>query len=59
MILDSMNKVKMPVTTKPQIVIYRVVDEHKICVRIEDENVWLTQRLIAELCAFATKNIKI
>ncbi|MDP1722800.1 MAG: virulence RhuM family protein [Candidatus Gottesmanbacteria bacterium] len=35
---------------KPQIVIYQVFgDEQKIRVRIEDENVWLTQKLIAEL----------
>jgi hypothetical protein len=35
---------------KPQIAIYQVLgDERKIRVRIEDENVWLTQRLIAEL----------
>ena len=35
---------------KPQIAIYQVVgDEQKIRVRIEDENVWLTQKLIAEL----------
>lgn len=35
---------------KPQIAIYQALgDEQKICVRIEDENVWLTQKLIAEL----------
>jgi len=35
---------------KPQIVIYQSIsDKHKIRVRIEDENVWLTQKLIAEL----------
>ena len=35
---------------KPQIVIYQTLgDRQKICVRIEDENVWLTQKLIAEL----------
>jgi len=35
---------------KSQMVIYQVVgDEQKIRVRIEDENVWLTQKLIAEL----------
>src|SRR3990167_4953821 len=35
---------------KPQIAIYHVFgDERKIRVRIEDENVWLTQKLIAEL----------
>ena len=35
---------------KPQIAIYQTFgDEQKICVRIEDENVWLTQKLIAEL----------
>ena len=35
---------------KPQIAIYNVLgNEQKICVRIEDENVWLTQKLIAEL----------
>ena len=35
---------------KPQIAIYQVIgDEQKIRVRIEDENVWLTQKLIAEL----------
>lgn len=37
-------------TKKPQIVIYQALgDEQKIRVRIEDENVWLTQKLIAEL----------
>lgn len=37
-------------TQKPQIAIYQVIgDEQKIYVRIEDENVWLTQKLIAEL----------
>ncbi len=35
---------------KPQIAIYQALgDEQKISVRIEDENVWLTQKLIAEL----------
>jgi hypothetical protein len=35
---------------KPQVVIYQVIgDEQKIRVRIEDEHVWLTQKLIAEL----------
>jgi len=35
---------------KPQIAIYQLIgDEQKIRVRIEDENVWLTQKLIAEL----------
>jgi len=35
---------------KPQIAIYQVIgDEQKIRVRIEDENVFLTQKLIAEL----------
>lgn len=34
----------------PQIAIYQTLGhEQKICVRIEDENVWLTQKLIAEL----------
>ena len=37
-------------TKKPQIAIYQALgDEQKIRVRIEDENVWLTQKLIAEL----------
>ena len=37
-------------TKKPQIVIYQALgDEQEIRVRIEDENVWLTQKLIAEL----------
>lgn len=36
--------------TKPQIAIYQALgDGQKIRVRIEDENVWLTQKLIAEL----------
>ena len=35
---------------KPRIAIYQTLgDEQKISVRIEDENVWLTQKLIAEL----------
>lgn len=35
---------------KPQIVIYQVIgNEQKINVRIEDENVWLSQKLISEL----------
>lgn len=37
-------------TSKPQISIYQTFgDEKKIRVRIEDENVWLTQKIIAEL----------
>lgn len=37
-------------TQKPQIYIYQTLgDQQKIRVRIEDENVWLTQKLIAEL----------
>lgn len=37
-------------TKKPQIVIYQTIDDkQKISVRIEDENIWLTQKLIAEL----------
>jgi len=37
-------------TKKPQIAIYQTLgDEQKIRVRLEDENVWLTQKLIAEL----------
>jgi len=37
-------------TEKSQIAIYHVLgDKQKIRVRIEDENVWLTQKLIAEL----------
>jgi hypothetical protein len=37
-------------TNQPQIAIYQALgDAQKICVRIEDENVWLTQKLIAEL----------
>ena len=35
---------------KPQIIIYQAPGvEQKIRVRVEDENVWLTQKLIAEL----------
>ena len=35
---------------KPQIAIYQTFgNEQKIHVRIEDENVWLTQKLIAKL----------
>ena len=35
---------------KAQIAIYQGIgDDQKIRVRIEDENVWLTQKLIAEL----------
>lgn len=37
-------------TKKPQIAIYQSLENNqKIRVRIEDENVWLTQKLIAEL----------
>jgi len=40
----------MKFNKKPQIIIYQALDgEQKIRVRIEDENVWLTQKLIAEL----------
>ena len=40
----------MPDNKKPQIAIYQTLgDEQKISVRIEGENVWLTQKLIAEL----------
>ncbi len=45
-------------TLKPQIAIYQSVgDEQKINVRIEDENVWLTQKLIAELFDVAIPTI--
>ena len=51
-----LNKTKTPTPAmkteieKPQISIYRPLgDGQKIRVRIEDENVWLTQKLIAEL----------
>lgn len=41
---------KMSDNQKPQIAIYQTPgDEQKIRVRIDDENVWLTQKLIAEL----------
>lgn len=41
---------KLSDNQKPQIAIYHTLgDEQKISVRIEDENVWLTQKLIAEL----------
>jgi hypothetical protein len=34
---------------KPQIAIYQTLgDEQQIRIRIENENVWLTQKLIAE-----------
>jgi hypothetical protein len=37
-------------TQKPQVAIYQTLgDKQKIHVKIEDENVWLTQKLIAEL----------
>lgn len=40
----------MKFNKKPQIIIYQTLGgEQKIHVRIEDENVWLTQKLIAEL----------
>ena len=43
---------------KPKIIIYQIVgDEQKIRVRIEDENVWLTQKLIAELYGTTPQNI--
>ena len=43
---------------KPQIVIYQTHgDEQKIRVRIEDENVWLTQKLIAELFSVDVRTI--
>lgn len=42
-------KIKVEIK-KPQIAIYHVFgDQQKIRVRIEDENVWLTQKLIAQL----------
>lgn len=45
-----MPKKKIPDNQKPQIAIYQTPgDEQKIRVRIDDENVWLTQKLIAEL----------
>jgi len=45
-----MNKFMKKLPKKPQIAIYQVIgDEQKIRVRIEDENVWLTQKLIAGL----------
>jgi hypothetical protein len=43
---------------KFQIAIYNIAgDEQKIRVRIEDENVWLTQKLIAELFDVDTRTI--
>lgn len=47
---SDVNRYMKKITKKPQIAIYQVIgDEQKIRVRIEDENVWLTQKLIAEL----------
>ena len=45
-------------TTKPQIVIYQTLgDRQKIRVRIEDENVWLSQKMIAELFSVDVRTI--
>lgn len=42
----------------PQIAIYHTMgEEQKINVRIEDENVWLTQKLIAELFNVGVPNV--
>lgn len=44
--------------TKPQIAIFSTLgDGHKIRVRIEDENVWLTQKLISELFEVDVKTV--
>jgi hypothetical protein len=44
--------------TKQQIAIYQTLgEEQKIYVRIEDENVWLTQKLIAELFAVDVRTV--
>jgi len=44
--------------TKSQIIIYQTEDgQTKIDVRFEDENVWLTQKLLAELFNTTTANI--
>lgn len=43
---------------KPQIVIYASLDDgQKIRVRIEDENVWLSQKLIAELYVIDVRTV--
>jgi len=43
---------------KPQILIYQAPGvEQKIRVRVEDENVWLTQKLIAELFAVNVRTV--
>jgi len=43
---------------KPQIIIYQAPGvEQKIRVRVEDENVWLTQKLIAELFAVNVRTV--
>lgn len=45
-------------TKKPQVAIYQTPgDEQKIHVRIEDENVWLTQKLIAELFSVDVRTV--
>lgn len=45
-------------SAKPQIVIYASLDDgQKIHVRIEDENVWLSQKLIAELYAVDVRTV--
>lgn len=47
-----------PKQNKPQIAIYQMFgDEQKIRVRIEDENVWLTQKLIAELFSVDVRTV--
>jgi hypothetical protein len=44
---------------KPQLSIYQSLgDGQKIRVRIEDENVWLTQKLIAELFDVDVRTVK-
>src|SRR3989344_5290846 len=43
---------------KPQIIIYQAPGvEQKIRVRVEDENVWLTQKLVAELFAVNVRTV--
>lgn len=50
---------KIPDNQKSQVAIYQGIgDDQKISVRIEDENVWLTQKLIAELFGVSVPTVK-
>ena len=56
----SMKKKKEPVSAKGELILYQTEDGHThIEVRLQDETVWLTQKLMAELFQTTKQNISL